>query len=83
VCDETVKIGEKITIHLYLPNDLDLMIKGSVSWKGAESVSGAPIGIKFAPYTNGSSCNSTETLEVLRSLEALYLDQEIKLKRAA
>ena len=72
--DETLRVGDKVTVYLYLPHGVTLTIRGTVAWRGGDVVSGYSIGVKFAAYKNAFGYNSVEVLEALRSLEALYLN---------
>lgn len=78
-----IKIGDKVTIYLYLPHGACWPIKGDVVWKTGEDCSGYYVGVQFAPFASGLGYNPPETLEALRSLEELFTHTQVNIDRAA
>jgi hypothetical protein len=81
--NEKVKIGDKVTVYLYLSHGICWPIKGTVAWKDGSIYAGFLVGVKFCAYKKGHGYNSPETLDALRALEAFYLNVQSIFKQVA
>lgn len=80
---ENIPVGGKITVSLHLPYDICRTIKGTVVWKKGDEGSGYMFGVKFAAYKRGFGYNHPDLLNMLRALEAIYLNPQPRLRRVA
>jgi Tfp pilus assembly protein PilZ len=68
-----INIGDKLKLHLHLPGENSLEIKGHVRWKKNHSGNSNKIGIQFEPFGKGKYLNSLSCLDKLRQIQQQHL----------
>jgi len=76
ICNDKFSPNEKIVVQLMVTNENPLNLYSKVSWQEKPSYNNARIvGITFMPFCDRKGWNSQEALNVLRRLEAQYMDK--------